>query len=57
MTQFVHAAIEKRDIYSLSLFRMETFTKKKIMKCIGERREKKRKRKKKDLNSTLKLLL
>lgn len=55
MTQFVHAAIEKRDIYSLSLFRMETFTKKIIMKCIGERREKKRKRKKKDLNSTLKL--
>jgi len=44
MTWFVHAAIEKRYIYSLSLFRMETFTKKKL-KCIGERREGERKRK------------
>lgn len=46
MTQFVHAAIEKRDIYSLSLFRMETFTKKKNEMYRREEGEKKKKKKK-----------
>lgn len=47
MTQFVHAAIEKRDIYSLSLFRMETFTKKKNNEMYRREEGEKKKKKKK----------